>query len=481
MGSGLDLEHAEHLRLPKQSLAVDDVCDPNHLGLSCNNLTQIEMNLSTRWNNRRSFLCLGGLLPWGMSLAPWLARGDAFAATTPVASAKSCILLWLDGGPSHLEMWDPKTDAPSEVRGPFDSIATSLPGAHFSENLRRLSTLAHRMTIIRSMTSPLGEHGLANNYMLTGYQPSPSLEYPSIGSIVAHQRTPKPLAIPPYIGIPEQRIGMGSGFLGDDAAPFVTGGSFTGGDPVSSAFHVRDLDFYPGIDAVRFQRRRELLSQLEARDRVDTRRGTAMDLANEMVSSPMAKEAFNLQREPASVRERYGNKTFGQSCLLARRLVERNVPFVTVVQTGWDTHENLALTLRDGYSGAKIGVGLIPTFDQAASALIEDLERRGLLDQTLVVAMGEFGRTPKLNPRGGRDHWPRVFSVMLCGGGTPQGFVLGQSDRVGESPTERPITPADLARTIIARMGIDPDRLLQTTDGRPIPINQYGKLISELL
>ncbi len=437
--------------------------------------------LSTRWNSRRSFLRLGGVLPWGMGLAPWLTRGDAYAATAPKATARSCVLLWLDGGPSHLEMWDPKTDAPSEVRGPFGSIATSIPGVHFSENLRQLSALAHRMTIIRSMTSPLGEHGLANNYMLTGYQPSPSLEYPSVGSIVAQQRKQESRSIPSYIGIPEQRIGMGAGFLGVDAAPFITGGAFTGGDPVSSAFRVRDLDFYPGIDAVRFQRRRDFLSELEGSALVHNPRGTAMDLATEMVSSPMAKEAFDVQREPASVRERYGNKTFGQSCLLARRLVERNVPFVTVVQTGWDTHENLALTLRDGYSGAKVGVGLIPTFDQAASALIEDLERRGLLDQTLVVAMGEFGRTPKLNPRGGRDHWPRVFSVMLCGGGIPQGFVLGRSDRVGESPAERPVTPADLARTIIARMGIDPDRLLQTADGRPIPINQHGKSISELL
>lgn len=439
------------------------------------------MMLTSRLNSRRSFLHLGGLLPLGMGLVPWLSRGDAIATTTSKAAAKSCILLWLDGGPSHLEMWDPKTDAPSEVRGPFGSIATSIPGVHFSENLRQLSSLAHRMTIIRSMTSPLGEHGLANNYMLTGYQPSPSLEYPSIGSIVAQQRKSNRLSMPSYIGIPEQRIGMGSGFLGVDAAPFITGNAYSGGDPSSSKFRVRDLDFYPGIDAVRFQRRRNFLAELEGQDHIDSGQKFAMGLASEMVSSPTAREAFDLQQEPASVRERYGNKTFGQSCLLARRLVERHVPFVTVVQTGWDTHENLTLALRDGYSGAKVGVGLIPTFDQAASALIEDLERRGLLQETLVVAMGEFGRTPKLNPRGGRDHWPRVFSVMLCGAGTPQGLVLGRSDRVGESPIERPVTPADLTRTIITRMGIDPEQLLQTTDGRPIPINQHGRSISELL
>ena len=427
--------------------------------------------LSTRWNSRRSFLRLGGLLPWGMGLEPWLTRGDAYAATAPKATAKSCILLWLDGGPSHLEMWDPKIDAPSEVRGPFGSMATSIPGVHFSENLRQLSALAHRMTIIRSMTSPLGEHGLANNYMLTGYQPSPSLEYPSVGSIVAQQRKQESRSIPSYIGIPEQRIGMGAGFLGVDAAPFITGGAFTGGDPVSSVFRVRDLDFYPGIDAVRFQRRRDFLSELEGSALVHNPRGTAMDLATEMVSSPMAKEAFDVQREPASVRERYGNKTFGQSCLLARRLVEHGVMFVTVRVPGWDDHKDLEKSMR----------GKGPRYDQAIAALVSDLGERGLDRNVLVVAMGEFGRTPKVNKTAGRDHWGRVMSVLMAGGGLKMGQVIGATDANGAAANAAPYRPQHVLTMIYRHLGINPDTTLEDNAGRPWHLLAERGLIRELV
>jgi hypothetical protein len=472
--------------------------------------------------HRRSFLRLGSGLPWGLFGPTWLAGQRCATAAQPALSsptATSCILLWLDGGPSHLEMWDPKIDAPAEVRGPFASIPTAIPGVHFSEALTRCAARADRMTIVRSMTSPLGEHGLANRYALSGYQPSPSIEHPSLGSIVArrladsdsdirdpdHPATgnavpnqsalgrsdtrptdPQPniasSVLPRYIAIPQATAGMGAGFLGLESEPFLLGG-----DPSQPAFRVRDLNYYPGLDAQRLERRRDLLSLLEhgaSRTNSVTNSGpiaTPFDAAFALATSASAHNAFDLQQEPEAVRARYGPKTFGQSCLLARRLVERRVPFVTVVQPGWDTHENLALQLRDGYSGAKVGVGLIPTFDQAAAALIDDLEERGLLDSTLVVAMGEFGRTPKLNPRGGRDHWPRVYSVMLCGGGMPRGLVLGASDRVGESPKERPVTPADLVHTLLLRLGIDPHATWMTDDGRPIPINQQGTAIRELL
>jgi hypothetical protein len=407
-----------------------------------------------------------------------------------------CILLWLDGGPSHLEMWDPKIDAPREVRGPFGSIATKIPGVHFSEGLERCAERADRMTVIRSMTSPLGEHGLANRYALTGYLPSPSIEYPSIGSILTKTRrdaqqaelgkATHELALPRYISMPQAGFGMGAGFLGGDAEPFVLSG-----DPSKPDFRVRDLTPYPGMDAHRLRRRKELLTVLES-DRpygvaVESNAGehdhlgTPLDAAFRMTLSEETQRAFDLSQESPAVRERYGSRSFGQSCLLARRLIEREVPFVTVVQPGWDTHENLKLSLRDGYSGAKAGVGLIPTFDQAVSALIDELENSGRIETTMVIAMGEFGRTPKLNPRGGRDHWPRVFSVMLCGGGFPRGLVLGASDRIGESPKDRPVTPSDLARTLIERLGVAPETPLQTPDGRTIPVNQHGTSIRELL
>jgi uncharacterized protein (DUF1501 family) len=205
------------------------------------------------------------------------------------------------------------------------------------------------------------------------------------------------------------------------------------------------------------------------------------DQAYRLATSPEAKRAFDLNDEKPEVRARYGPRTIGQSCLLARRLVERGVPFVSVLNTGWDTHDNLVLQLRDGYSGAKVGVGLVPTFDVAFSALVSDLHDRGLLDTTLVLAMGEFGRTPKLNARGGRDHWPRAFSAVLAGGGVRGGQVIGSSDRVGESPKDDPVSPADLARTIYTLLGIDPDHELHTADGRPVAVNQGDTVIRGLI
>jgi hypothetical protein len=369
-------------------------------------------------------------------------------------------------------MFDPKIDVPREVQGPLGTVATNVPGVHFSQELQRCAKLADRMTIIRSMTSPLGEHGLANQYALTGYLPSPNLQYPSLGSLATHERREQwKDSLPRHIGIPEPRAGLGAGFLGSDDEPF-----WVKGDPGNPKFQVRDLDIHPTLDPNRLQRRREMLDQLQSRETQGAYRG-----AFDLITSPQARQAFDLKEESDQTKQRYGLRSFGQSCLLARRLVERHVPFVTVVQPGWDTHENMIVPLRDGFAGATVGVGLIPTFDQAVSALIEDLSQSGLLDDTLVIAMGEFGRTPKVNTRAGRDHWPRVYSVMLCGGGLPQGLVYGSSDRIGESPRDNPTTPSDLIRTLLIRLGVDPDQTLTTPDGRPIPINQHGKPIDALL
>ena len=424
--------------------------------------------------HRRDVLRLGGLTALGLGVSD-LFRLRALAAAP---KAKSCILVWLDGGPSHLETFDLKPDVPADVRGPFRPIETRVPGIEICEHLPRTAEVADRLAIVRSMTSPLGEHGIANQYLLTGYKPSPVLEYPSYGAVVARVRGGDHV-LPPSMAIPEFRPPAGAGFLGTAYQPFATGG-----DPARPDFRVRDLEAFPGVTADRLRRRREFLNEFD-RAQADLERtpptDSTFEQAYRLVTSPEAKRAFDLNEEKPEVRARYGPRTLGQSCLLARRLVERGVPFVSVLNTGWDTHDGLVLQLRDGYSGAKVGVGLIPTFDLAFSALVGDLADHGLLDQTLVVAMGEFGRTPKLNSRGGRDHWPRVFSVVMAGGGVRGGQVIGSSDRVGEGPRDEPVTPADLARTIYTLLGINPDHELQTADGRPVAVNQGGTVIRKLI
>jgi Protein of unknown function (DUF1501) len=426
---------------------------------------------------RRDVLRFGCLSALGLSLSDWF-RLRSTAADPVAPKAKSCILLWLDGGPSHLETFDLKPDVPADVRGPFRPIRTKTPGLDLCELMPKTAEQSKHLAVVRSMTSPLGEHGIANHYLLTGYKPSPVLDYPSFGAVLSHIRGGAPV-LPPNVAIPEYKSTAGAGFLGTAHQPFATGG-----DPSRADFRVRDLNAFPGVTADRLRRRKEFLAEFDL-SQANAERGEladpAFDQAFRLVTSPEAKRAFDLGDEKESVRAMYGPRMFGQSCLLARRLIERGVPFVSVLNTGWDTHDGLVLQLRDGYSGAKVGVGLVPTFDQGFSALVADLQDRGLLDQTLVVAMGEFGRTPKLNVRGGRDHWPRVFSVALAGGGVKGGQVIGASDRVGESPHELPVTPADLARTIYTLLGVDPDRELRTADGRPVAVNQGGSFIKALV
>jgi hypothetical protein len=290
--------------------------------------------------------------------------------------------------------------------------------------------------------------------------------------------------LPGHVAVPDYSVGggkfSGNGFLSASAAPFAVGG-----DPGKPDFRVPDLDFFPGVDAGRVERRRTFLRALDefaARAAVPIGSSDSpIEQAYRLITSPEAKRAFDLSSEPDDVRQRYGPRTVGQSCLLARRLVERGVPFVTVNYAGWDTHENAYTRLKEGYTGAQVPVGLIPSLDLALSALIDDLEGRGLLDETLVLVMGEFGRTPKINTLGGRDHWPRVFSALLAGGRVPGGQVIGSSDAVGEGPKDRPVTPADLAATIYTLLGISPEHELLTADGRPVQLSRDGEPISELL
>ncbi len=444
-------------------------------------------NRSTNDLSRRDSLCVGGLTALGLGLADMLRMRSVSAgeATTPgFGRAKSCILIWLDGGPSHLETFDPKPDAPTEVRGPLGSIATPLAGVRLGECLPNTAAMIDKFAIIRSMTSPLGEHNFGTHYLMTGYKPTPVLEYPTFGAVLSHVRDASSV-LPPHVAVPDFRVGganlSGGGYLPRSTQPFAVGG-----DPAKPDFKVRDLDFYPGMDLQRLGRRREFV---QAMDRLSSSGSpqalssdSDLDRAYDLISSADAKSAFRLSDEPPNVRKRYGGKSIGQCCLLARRLVERGVPFVTVNNRGWDTHEDLKTRLKDGYTGAQVGVGLIPSLDLALSALVGDLHDRRLLDETLIVLMGEFGRTPKLNTSAGRDHWPRVFSCLVAGGGVRGGQVIGSSDSVGESPKDRPITPSDLAATIYTLLGIDPKLELHTSDGRPVRVATHdANVISELL
>lgn len=434
---------------------------------------------------RRDLIRMGGLSALGIGLGD-LFRMQRLAAAEinaqPIAKAKSCILIWLDGGPSHLETFDPKPDAPQEVRGPLETIASNVAGIRVNECLKQTASIMDKLAIVRSMTSPLGEHNFGSHYLMTGYKPTPALQYPTFGATLAQVRAQES-TLPPNIAVPKfSRNVSGNGFLPVSTQPFSVGGN-----PDATDFKVRDLDFYQGLDLKRLDRRREFVSALDGFSRAKDASASVvsdpdLERAYNLISSPDAKRAFNLSEEPNHVRSRYGRgggNGIGQSCLLARRLVERGVPFVTVNSTGWDTHENIA-NLKERYPGDRNAH--VPSLDRAFSALITDLDDRGILDETLVIVMGEFGRTPKLNSRGGRDHWPNVFSVALAGGGIRGGQVYGGSDALGEYPRDNPVTPSDLAATIYTLLGIDTAHELHTSDGRPVRVApDTAKVVRDLI
>ena len=425
--------------------------------------------------NRREILRLGSLSALGLSLADALLLSAR--AEGPGPKLKNAILIWLDGGPSHLETFDLKPDAPAEIRGPYRPIATSVPGLAIGEHFVRLARQMDKVCVVRSMTSELGEHNFGRRYLLTGYKPSPALDYPGYGAVVARCRGGLP-TLPSHVGIPDAPPEAGPGYLPAEFGPFAVGG-----DPSTPGFRVRDLQPTSEL-AGRLDRRKQFLAdfdKLGRRVEAASSRGQGdahFEQAYRLIGSPEAQGAFDLTREPAPVRERYGMHRVGQSCLLARRLVEAGCPFVTVTDAGWDTHVQIDRALREGYVGGH--AGLIPKLDQGLAALLDDLDGRGLLDETLVMVMGEFGRTPKLNTDGGRDHWPRAFSVLLAGAGARGGQAVGRTDASGESPADRPVSPADLARTVYTLLGIDPDREFQTSDGRPVRV-AAGEVIAECL
>ena len=408
---------------------------------------------------RRQFL-VGSV--FGLTLADALAWGKQ-------SKAKSCILVWLNGGPSHLDMFDLKPDAPVEIRGPFKPGRTPLDSVRVSEHLPQLAGMLDRCTLIRSVTSPEGNHDRASHYMLTGYRPTPALVYPAFSSVVAKEfgvgKT-----LPNVIAVPTAPTYAGAGYLSGAFEPF-------------SCSSVKDLE--SPVPEDRLDRRRSMLAAV---DRFCTAvedlpaRDTFLEQAFGLVTSKEARAAFNVTLEDGKTRGRYGGSRLGQSCLLARRLVEAGARFVTVNDEGWDTHQDIHKTLAGNFVNGKYSYGgKLPELDLAVSALIEDLEARGLLESTLVIVMGEFGRTPKLNAIGGRDHWPRASSVLLAGGGVKRGQVVGETDPSGELPAERPVGPEDVLHTVYRALGIDADREYRTATGRPVKVLDKGEVIREAL
>ncbi|QOV90587.1 DUF1501 domain-containing protein [Humisphaera borealis] len=430
---------------------------------------------------RRDVLHLGMLSCLGLSFADVLRLRSAGAADSPAkrtAKAKSCIVIWLDGGPSHIDTFDPKPDAPAEVRGDFKAISTAVDGIRICEHLPLTAGVMKDVAVIRSVTHELGNHDTGSHFLLTGHRPTPVMEFPSLGSLVARQRGFGG-ALPPYLAIPGAVRAAGPGYFPGAFAPFSVGG-----DPSKPDYSVRDLIPPEGVTFDRVDRRREMLGQLDGFSRqveqgpATASRDAFYEQAYTLMTSPAAKAALDLSQEPQAVRQRYGRNRLGASCLFARRLVEAGAGFVTVIDKGWDNHQQIFRELPDSRFP---GSGKLPSLDRAYAALIDDLRERGLLDSTLVVLMGEFGRTPKINSSAGRDHWPRAGFACLAGGGVKGGQVIGATDAWGQSPIDTPVSPEDLACSILTLLGIDPTRQYTTADGRPIKILDAGRMVPGLV
>ncbi len=426
--------------------------------------------------SRRSFVKIGsvGFLGLSLSLSELFRLQAASAEGASGAKAKSIILLWMDGGPSQFDTFDPKLDAPAGIKSEFGAIKTNVPGLSICELLPEMAKVMDRVTLVRTLSHNEGAHERACHTLLTGWHPNPSLIYPSIGSVVAKEMGSTG-TLPPYVSIPGNSFAFGygqSGYLEAAFNPFSVGG-----DPNRPNFSVRDVSLPNGLTMERLGGRRTLLQAVDAAfKRFDNTpesrsRDDFYQRAYDMISSPAAKKAFNIQDEPASLRDRYGRNSFGQGCLLARRLVEAGVRFITVTHGGWDTHADNAKSSKDH---------LVPPVDRGMAALILDLEQRGLLKDTLVVWMGEFGRTPEINPLAGRDHWPNTGVALFAGGGVPGGQVVGQTDVKGAEPKDRKISPEDIATTLYAKLGVEADKVVMTPQGRPSKIVDNGTAIKEL-
>lgn len=437
--------------------------------------------------SRRSFLRAGTLGVGGLTIADFL-KLQSDGAIRSSAAGSNVILFWLSGGPGHMETWDPKPLAPAEYRGPLGAIETSVPGIQFSELLPEQARLADKLAIVRTVNHGSGDHTKGNHWMLTGFE-GPAFNAPdnrqqrrpAIGSAVARLRGANIPGMPAYVGVPHLRGGTDNlfhyaAYLGGGWNPFVVNS-----DPNEREYGVKNLALAGDLTLQRIASRRELMSEL---DRIRTAADPVLDdldehqqAAFDLLTSRRARDAFDVTQEPEAIRDRYGRHTFGQSALVARRLVENGVTFVTVNCVPWDHHGSPGQYKTE--EGARL---LIPPLDRAIAALVEDLVERGMYDKTLIVAMGEFGRTPRMNANAGRDHWGSTFSVLFGGGGMKMGQTIGRSSERGERVVDRPIDPQDVAATIYHHLGINaPSVEFRDHLDRPLTLLDRGQPIRELI
>jgi hypothetical protein len=422
--------------------------------------------------SRRAFLQVGAVGALGLTLDGFF-RQRAFAdAAAKDAPAQALIHIFMPGGMAHQESFDPKPTAPLEYRGDMGVVQTKLDGVVFNECLKQTAQIADKITVCRSMTHGEAAHERGTHNMFTGWRPSPAVVYPSMGSIVSHELGVRN-NLPPYVCIPNQPTNFASsGYLSSSYAPFSLGS-----DPASKGFRVQDLDLPGGVSPERFTTRRSMLDAVNehfaAREKSDNvgAMDTFYQRAYSLLSAPKAREAFNINAEPDKLRDQYGRNAAGQRMLMARRLVEAGVRFVALHYGGWDLHSGIAGGTRSQ----------LPQFDQAFATLVNDLDQRGLLKSTLIMVSSEFGRTPKINGTAGRDHWPKVFSVVLAGGGIKRGSIYGTSDPTASEPQDDPLTVEDLAYTVYHQLGVDPDKKLMSPGNRPVIIVDEGKLRKELI
>jgi hypothetical protein len=421
---------------------------------------------------RREFLKVGVISGLGLTLGDYF-RVLAASGQDVVdnAKAQSVIFIYLAGGMSHVDTFDPKPYAPVEYRGELGSVTTKT-GDVFGGLMKNMADCADKLCVLRSVTHGEAAHERGTHNMLTGYRPSPAIVYPSIGSVVAHEYGPRN-DLPPYIAIP----GAGDPFMGTGYLSSAYGPFSVGGEPSAEKFQVRDLNLPEGVDPARMEARKSLLStvdshfkELESGDALDSM-DSYYQRAYALISSQSAREAFNISAEPDDIRDRYGRNAMGQRLLLSRRLVEAGARFVSVIDGGWDHHEKIKNSMESQ----------APPLDQGVATLVADLESRGLLATTMIVLSTEFGRTVKINKDGGRDHWPKAFSVVLAGGGIKGGVIHGTTDAYGSEPTDSPVGPGDVAATIFTQLGIDPTRKLMSPGDRPIDIVRGGEPITNVI